>query len=133
MFAFKSRNKIKVVFIHKPKNNPTSPRDTNLVKLEYRMGDSMDKTMNNKPVDANSKEEQLDQYRIQNIGKPITTNQGKKIANDQFNLKAGDRGPTLQEDWHYFEKMTHFVHEEQPERVVHARGYSAHGYFECYQ
>ncbi|QKY71002.1 catalase [Lentibacillus sp. CBA3610] len=81
----------------------------------------------------NIKDEQLDQYRIQNTGKPLTTNQGRKVSDDQFNLKAGERGPTLHQDWHYFEKMTHFVNEEAPERVVHARGYSAHGEFECYQ
>lgn len=63
----------------------------------------------------------------------MTTNQGRKIANDTDILKAGVRGPTLHEDWQYFEKMSHFVQEEQPERVVHARGYSAHGEFECYQ
>ncbi|MFC0015291.1 MULTISPECIES: catalase [Allobacillus] len=81
----------------------------------------------------NPKQEQLDQYRIQNTGKPMTTNQGRKISNDSETLKAGERGPSLHEDVHYFEKMTHFVQEEEPERVVHARGYSAHGEFECYQ
>lgn len=79
------------------------------------------------------KQEQLDQYRVQNRGKPLTTNQARKISNDRDIQKAGVRGPTLHEDWHYFEKMSHFVQEEQPERVVHARGYSAHGEFECYQ
>ncbi|MGM8216485.1 catalase [Bacillaceae bacterium W0354] len=86
-----------------------------------------------KPVGKNPKQEQLDRYRVQNTGKPMTTNQGRKISNDSETLKAGVRGPSLHQDWHYFEKMSHFVQEEEPERVVHARGYSAHGEFECYQ
>ncbi len=63
----------------------------------------------------------------------MTTNQGRKISEDQNQLKVGARGPSLHEDHHYFEKMTHFVKEEIPERVVHPRGYGAHGEFECYQ
>lgn len=82
---------------------------------------------------GNKKQEQLDQYRVSNYGKPLTTNQGRKIANDTETLKAGVRGPSLHEDYHFLEKMTHFNHEEIPERVVHARGYGAHGVFECYQ
>lgn len=81
----------------------------------------------------NKKQEQLDQYRRVNEGKPMTTNDGKKISNDQDQLKAGIRGPTLHEDHQYFEKMTHFVKEEIPQRVVHPRGYGAHGEFECYK
>ncbi|MFC5465117.1 catalase [Lederbergia graminis] len=93
-----------------------------------------DKTpRNKKPVPTDKKQQQLDQYRIQNTGKPMTTNEGIKIANDEEILTAGVRGPGLLQDYWYFEKMTHFVKEEQPERVVHARGYSAHGEFECYQ
>lgn len=87
----------------------------------------------NKGVGNDPKQEQLDQYRVQNTGKPMTTNMKLKVSNDSEILKAGVRGPALFEDFHYFEKMTHFVQEEEPERVVHARGYSAHGEFECYQ
>src|SRR5699024_2894876 len=47
--------------------------------------------------------------------------------------KAGERGPSLHEHFQYFEKITHLVHEEIPERKVHARGYGAHGEFECYE
>ncbi|WP_077326393.1 catalase [Virgibacillus siamensis] len=79
------------------------------------------------------KNEQLNQYRVKNTGNPMTTNQGKKISNDEHQLKAGDRGPALREDYEFFEKMTRFVREEIPERVVHARGYGAHGEFECYE
>ncbi|BBO35162.1 catalase [Lacipirellula parvula] len=63
----------------------------------------------------------------------LTTNQGLPIADDQNSLKAGDRGPTLLEDFHLREKITHFDHERIPERVVHARGYGAHGYFQAYE
>lgn len=54
---------------------------------------------------------------------PLTTNQGLPVSEDEFSLKAGKRGPTLMEDFHFREKMTHFDHERIPERIVHARGY----------
>jgi catalase len=60
----------------------------------------------------------------------LTTQQGIPVADDQNSLKAGARGPTLLEDAHFREKIFHFDHERIPERVVHARGYGAHGYFE---
>lgn len=92
-----------------------------------------DQSRNNKSFDENSKNEQLEQFRIQNTGKPLTTNQSRKISNDEDQLKAGVRGPSLRQDFEFFEKMTHFVHEPIPERKVHARGYGAHGVFECYK
>ena len=63
----------------------------------------------------------------------LTTQQGIPVADDQNSLKAGARGPTLLEDFHLREKIFHFDHERIPERVVHARGYAAHGYFENYE
>jgi len=60
----------------------------------------------------------------------LTTQQGIPVADDQNSLKQGARGPTLLEDFHFREKMFHFDHERIPERVVHARGYGAHGFFE---
>ncbi|WP_373084696.1 catalase [Sneathiella sp.] len=60
----------------------------------------------------------------------LTTAQGGPVSDDQNSLKVGDRGPTLMEDFHFREKIFHFDHERIPERVVHARGYGAHGYFE---
>lgn len=60
----------------------------------------------------------------------LTTQQGIPVADDQNSLKQGARGPTLLEDFHFREKMFHFDHERIPERVVHARGYAAHGFFE---
>ncbi|MWD29252.1 catalase [Aquicoccus sp. SCR17] len=62
----------------------------------------------------------------------LTTQQGVPVADDQNSLRQGRRGPTLMEDVHFREKIFHFDHERIPERVVHARGYGAHGYFETY-
>jgi catalase len=61
---------------------------------------------------------------------PLTTAQGVPVSDDQNSLKAGARGPTLLEDPHFREKMFHFDHERIPERVVHARGFGARGFFE---
>jgi catalase len=60
----------------------------------------------------------------------LTTQQGIPVADDQNSLKQGARGPVLLEDHHFREKIFHFDHERIPERVVHARGYGAHGFFE---
>jgi catalase len=64
---------------------------------------------------------------------PMTTNQGIPVSTDQNSLKAGVRGPTLLEDFVLREKIMHFDHERIPERVVHARGAAAHGYFQVYK
>lgn len=66
-------------------------------------------------------------------GHSLTTNQGVVIADDQNSLTAGERGPTLLEDFVLREKITHFDHERIPERIVHARGSGAHGYFQAYR
>lgn len=63
----------------------------------------------------------------------LTTNQGVGISNDQETQKAGARGPALLQDFIFREKVTHFDHERIPERVVHARGTGAHGFFEVYE
>lgn len=63
----------------------------------------------------------------------LTTAQGGPISDDYNSLKFGSRGPTALEDFHFREKIFHFDHERIPERVVHARGYGAHGYFENYK
>jgi catalase len=75
----------------------------------------------------------LDAKRVNSAGQILTTNQGVPIANNQDSLKAGLRGPTLLEDFILREKITHFDHERIPERIVHARGSGAHGYFEAYE
>ena len=63
----------------------------------------------------------------------LTTQQGIPVADDQNSLKIGARGPTGLEDFHFREKVFHFDHERIPERVVHARGFGVHGYFESYE
>lgn len=84
-------------------------------------------------VNSQSKNEQLEHFRADDKDKILTTNQGLKVSEDEFSLMAGDRGPTLMEDFHFREKMTHFDHERIPERIVHARGFAAHGEFEVYE
>ncbi|MGO8039324.1 catalase [Rhizobium leguminosarum] len=67
-------------------------------------------------------------------GMPVlTTAQGGPVSDDQNTLRLGARGPALIDDFHFREKIFHFDHERIPERVVHARGYGAHGYFETYE
>ena len=65
-------------------------------------------------------------------GEFLTTNHGVRINDDQNSLKAGERGPSLLEDFIMREKITHFDHERIPERVVHARGSAAHGVFKLH-
>ena len=79
---------------------------------------------------TDAKIEQLSQSTTDATGQALTTNHGLKINDNQNSLKAGERGPTLLEDFIMREKITHFDHERIPERIVHARGAAAHGYFE---
>jgi len=73
-------------------------------------------------------------HQIADDGAPVlTTQQGTPVSDDQNSLKIGARGPTALEDFHFREKIFHFDHERIPERVVHARGFGAHGYFENYE
>ncbi len=81
----------------------------------------------------NAGNESLDRVRADSSGRVLTTNQGVPVSDNQNSLKAGYRGPALLEDFILREKITHFDHERIPERVVHARGSAAHGYFECYE
>ncbi len=74
----------------------------------------------------------LDAVRVDSAGQHLTTNQGVAVADNQNSLKFGVRGPALLEDFILREKITHFDHERIPERIVHARGSGAHGFFECY-
>ena len=80
-----------------------------------------------------SKVRELDRNREDAAAQFLTTNQGLRINDDQNSLKAGERGPSLLEDLHLREKITHFDHERIPERVVHARGSAAHGHFRVYK
>ena len=75
----------------------------------------------------------LTAVRTDATGQTLTTNQGVPMGDNQHSLKAGLRGPTLMEDFILREKITHFDHERIPERIVHARGSAAHGFFEAYE
>jgi catalase len=85
------------------------------------------------PAGINPTNGPLDRVRVDSGGRTLTTNLGVPIADNQNSLKAGLRGPALLEDFILREKITHFDHERIPERIVHARGSGAHGYFECYE
>ncbi len=84
-------------------------------------------------VPASDESKKLDPYRENPDGEYLTTDQGLRVSHTDDSLKAGQRGPTLLEDFHFREKITHFDHERIPERVVHARGAGAHGVFQVYQ
>ena len=85
------------------------------------------------PVDEQSKDRSLAPARVDQRGAYLTTDQGARIQHTDDSLKGGPRGPTLLEDFHFREKLTRFDHERIPERVVHARGSGAHGYFQVYE
>lgn len=82
---------------------------------------------------ANLKQDELAKNKSDANDQFLTTNQGLKINDDNNSLKSGERGPSLLEDFILREKITHFDHERIPERIVHARGSAAHGYFELYK
>ncbi len=88
---------------------------------------------NKKSAKNDAKNVDLEKNREYSDGQFLTTNQGIKINDNQNSLKAGERGPTLLEDFILREKITHFDHERIPERIVHARGSAAHGVFEVYE
>lgn len=85
------------------------------------------------PDNTSDKTQAMDAFRAPAEGKGLTTNLGTRLANNQGVLKAGLRGPGLLEDFHFHEKLSHFDSERIPERVVHARGSGAHGYFQVYE
>jgi catalase len=73
-------------------------------------------------------------HQVAGDGRPsLTTQQGVVVGDDQNTLRVGERGPDALEDFHFREKIFHFDHERIPERVVHARGFGAHGFFETYE
>ncbi|TLG89079.1 catalase, partial [Pseudomonas edaphica] len=82
---------------------------------------------------TNAKLQALEEFRSDATGQALRTNQGVKISDNQNTLKVGARGPSLLEDFIMREKITHFDHERIPERIVHARGTGAHGYFQTYK
>lgn len=101
---------------------------TNSQKASDRKSDA-----SKKQKKLSDKQAQLEVSREDATGKGLTTNQGVRIAENQNSLKAGPRGSTLLEDFILREKITHFDHERIPERIVHARGVGAHGYFQSYK
>ena len=94
---------------------------------------SSPKTGSIAPEGVNAAIEPLGRVRVDSAGRVLTTNQGVAVSDNQNSLKFGLRGPALLEDFVLREKVTHFDHERIPERIVHARGSGAHGFFECYE
>jgi len=110
------------------------PPDPVVTSSTITESNSSTKTGSGGPVIGNNATtESLDRVRVDSGGQVLTTNQGVPVGDNQNSLKASLRGPTAMEDFILREKITHFDHERIPERVVHARGSAAHGYFECYK
>jgi catalase len=108
------------------------PSESSVTGSTVTEANSSAKTGAGKPlIGANPLSGALDRVRVDSGGRVLTTNQGVAVADNQSSLKAGLRGPTLLEDFILREKITHFDHERIPERIVHARGSAAHGYFQC--
>ncbi|MBA3697399.1 MAG: catalase [Planctomycetes bacterium] len=84
-------------------------------------------------ADKNAKTRQLDGVTTSPHDQILTTDQGVRVDSTDDSLLAGERGPTLLEDFHLREKIMRFDHERIPERVVHARGAGAHGHFQLYE
>ena len=82
---------------------------------------------------STQKSKDLEQFVSDGVGQRLTSNDGLPINDDQNSLKGGERGPSLLEDFLLREKITHFDHERIPERIVHARGSAAHGFFQVYE
>src|SRR6478672_8153316 len=104
-----------------------SPSKAKLLRTTNRVDESLDRRNND------AKTDDLQKNTEDSGGEFLTTNQGVRINDNQNSLKAGERGSTLLEDFILREKITHFDHERIPERVVHARGSAAHGYFQVYK
>ncbi|EKK3975420.1 catalase HPII [Cronobacter sakazakii] len=107
---------------HRPSPTPTPPGEQPTAPGSLKA-----------PQVTNDKLGALETFRKGGENEALTTNQDVRIANDQNSLRAGTRGPTLLEDFILREKITHFDHERIPERIVHARGSAAHGYFQPYK
>ncbi|MCM3112406.1 catalase [Lederbergia lenta] len=95
----------------------------------------MDKEKGKKLFEGNNKEEQLEQSHQTNSEseKKMTDENGVKVSNDRTSLRAGNRGPLLFQDFHFYKKQSHFNRERIPEKVVHARGFGVYGEFEAYK
>ena len=93
----------------------------------------MPDNLKNNLIPENEKINSMEPHKEDSTNEFLTTNTGLRINDDQNSLKAGERGPSLLEDFLLREKITHFDHERIPERVVHARGSAAHGVFQVYE
>ena len=96
-------------------------------------GKEKNKSGKGRQQEDSDKVNDLAPFREDGDGAFLTTNQGVRVNDDQNSLKTGERGATLLEDFILREKITHFDHERIPERVVHARGAAAHGFFQVYE
>ena len=110
---------------------PPHPMVTGSTLTETNASEKVGK--GNPQVSFNPGNGPLDRVRVDSGGRVLTTNFGVPVSDNQNSLKAGLRGPALLEDFILREKITHFDHERIPERIVHARGSGAHGFFECYE
>jgi catalase len=111
-------------------HQPSTPAATGSTSTEIIASDKVGSGQ--PPVGENPTVAPLDRVRVDGSNQVLTTNPGVPVADNQHSLKIGLRGPTAMEDFILREKITHFDHERIPERVVHARGSAAHGYFESY-
>ena len=115
------------------KNAPASNKESLAPKTGKKSsGKTAQEDTTGGDISENAKLQDLEKNREYGEGQFLTTNHGTKINDDNNTLKAGERGPSLLEDFIMREKITHFDHERIPERIVHARGSGAHGYFEAY-
>ncbi len=119
--------------LNPPQGQSADPPSTDVSASTITETNSNDKTGDAADAGENPNNAPLERVRVDSGGRALTTNQGVAIADNQNSLKAGLRGPTLLEDFILRDKITHFDHERIPERVVHARGSGAHGFFECYE
>ncbi|HWU98788.1 MAG TPA: catalase [Oxalicibacterium sp.] len=119
---------------HPPQGATAKPPSAVVTSSTVTESNASEKVGSGKPPQGvNATIDSLDRVRVDSGDRHLTTNQGVAIADNQNSLKIGLRGPTALEDFILREKITHFDHERIPERVVHARGSAAHGYFECYK
>ena len=103
--------------------NPSVPSSKDKTEANDRTDD--------RAVNEHTKDQNLESYRTAPT-ELLTTDDGQLVSTTDDSLKAGGRGPTLLEDFHFQEKLSNFDRERIPERVVHARGSGAHGYFQPY-
>src|SRR4026209_866812 len=116
-----------------PKPGATAEPDPTVVASTLTEANASDKTGAPASPGVNPGNRPLDRVRVDSGGRVLTTNFAQPVADNQNSLKGGLRGPALLEDFILRKKITHFDHERIPERIVHARGSGAHGYFECYE